>query len=317
MGVNLRSFTLLLMTILASVGCSEFMEESIDDKRVVLFSPGKNAELESYTVDFVWDELAYALHYQLQVACPSFDSVVYFSLDTLVIPNHFTLTLPPGRFEWRVRALNGSSKTAYAKGGFLIHNTDLDKQRIVLTAPADDAILSANFLNFTWQPMHGASSYTVQIDTNHFIDEENILFSKELSEPMLNYSSLEEKKFQWRVKASDGEVETIWSVVREFQVDRTAPEAPVLLVPDDNEQVAQPVVLKWEAQDDVETYQLYLYERDSVTMYKKNYPLSLTTNSYTFNEGKKGERLVWRIRAVDRAGNRSDFSAYRVFNLTN
>src|SRR3546814_21072383 len=98
-----------LMILVMCMGCSEFIEEPIQDKEVPLLSPGDGANLESYVIDFKWEKVAFALSYKVQIASPSFDSVQYFPADTILKSVHFTMTLPTGHFEWRVKALKGRS----------------------------------------------------------------------------------------------------------------------------------------------------------------------------------------------------------------
>src|SRR5215217_1004573 len=108
---TLPIFYLLLIIIFS--GCKEFIEPSIAKRYVVQLAPANSSESTQYNQTFWWEPVEDALKYRLQVANPNFDRTQVLVLDTLVETNKFNYTLEPGTYEWRVRAENGSSETAY------------------------------------------------------------------------------------------------------------------------------------------------------------------------------------------------------------
>lgn len=100
--------------------CKAFIEPNISNSKVNLEAPGINYLSTKYAVSFWWDNVDDALSYRLQVVTPSLDTIGALIIDTLVKTNTFTLSLSPGRYQWHVRAENGSSKTAYSTAGLLL-----------------------------------------------------------------------------------------------------------------------------------------------------------------------------------------------------
>ena len=100
--------------------CTTFFEKSIANNRVILDAPGANALLNSYNVLFHWQPVPNALSYELQIVTPSFDSINSYVLDSTIKSIQFPFTLKPGRYSWRVMAMNGSSNTAFSTFNFKI-----------------------------------------------------------------------------------------------------------------------------------------------------------------------------------------------------
>lgn len=111
----MRKTLLYMLAVLAFLsGCRDFIEPSIENRKVILLAPGNNTADSLYNQNFWWEPVNDALGYRLQVVTPSFDSINRMIIDTLVQDNKFMLTLEPGRFSWRVRAENGSSNSFYS-----------------------------------------------------------------------------------------------------------------------------------------------------------------------------------------------------------
>lgn len=116
--------TALAVVALGAGACTEFMEPSITNGNVELLSPGVRAETTTYNVQFFWEPLEHARHYRLQVASPTFSRAVLFYADTTLDKTNFSITLAPGKYHWRVKALNGSSETRYTTRSFIIHEAE-------------------------------------------------------------------------------------------------------------------------------------------------------------------------------------------------
>jgi len=292
--------------------CSEFLEKSVADGTVELLSPGVDAETNVYAIDFLWEPLDHALQYRLQVAAPSFDSASLFYADTTVDKPRFSLSLQPGEYQWRVKASNGSSATAYTTRAFTIYEAALSTQIVLQDAPSDNFLTSRNRVDLSWQSIFGAQNYRLQVDTNEFADETDILMERMVEGETFGFEIKEETQYQWRVRAERDTAQSRWSSVRRFTYDHTSPNPPTLAVPANNAQVSRPVSLQWSRDDGVVSYRLYVYKSDS-TLYNDEFPKRLETASSVFEAGTRGERILWRVRATDRAGNESAYSDWRSF----
>ncbi|MEC3882037.1 hypothetical protein [Parapedobacter sp. 10938] len=108
--------------------CSEFIETPITNERVALLSPGAGAAAATDTVQFLWEPMGHALHYRLQVASPTFGDAVLFYADTTLEKTSYRIFLAPGRYQWRVKAGNGSSGTRYTTRSFTIYDANTEEQ---------------------------------------------------------------------------------------------------------------------------------------------------------------------------------------------
>lgn len=296
-------------------GCSDIIESSVEDKKVMLLAPADQSIQHLYNQKFWWEKVEDAFKYRVQIVSPSFDSIVSMVCDSMVSGNQFSMVLTPGIYQWRVRGENGSSYTAYSTRTFRIDTASLADQQILLKSPSDHSYTALSSANFEWYPVFGAGSYRVQIDTLNFTDEANMLVNMITSASSFSYSFPVERAYQWRVRAEYGTEHSQWSVVNHISYDHTAPEAVTLLTPANNQAINKPASLSWNTLADAYVYKVYVYKQDSVTAYTSSFPISTTATAYSFNSGNTGERIVWRVRAVDKAGNEGAFSAYRSFTV--
>ena len=310
--LSFRTFAAGLCATLFFVACTEFLEESIVDGTVKLLSPGADAETNVYTIDFLWEPLDHALQYRLQVAAPSFESASLFYADTTLDKPRFSMSLQPGEYQWRVKALNGSSETAYKTHTLTIYEAALSTQIVLQDTPPDNFLTSRNRVDLSWHSIFSAQNYRLQVDTSAFVDETNILMDRVVNGETFSFDITEETQYQWRVRGESDTAQSRWSSVRRFTRDFTPPQPPTLMVPGNNAQVSRPVTLQWSGEDNVVSYQLYIYRSDS-TIYNMEFPKRLETTSTVFEDGTRGERILWRVRATDRAGNESGYSVWRSF----
>lgn len=111
------------LIILSCLSCTDIFETDISGSSVELLAPVDSLTTKSNSQVFWWNYLNGALWYELQVVSPSFSAVSSLNMDTLIEKNNFQLTLQPGVYHWRVRALNGSSTTGYTENVLNISDT--------------------------------------------------------------------------------------------------------------------------------------------------------------------------------------------------
>ena len=305
---------LCLLTVLSSLSsCSEFIEPSISDDQVILHSPAAGFETNKYSQSFWWEEVENARTYRLQVVSPSFDNVGFLALDTLISSNKFNFTLEPGVYQWRVRAENSGSETAWVSRTFTIHESSITAQQVQIIGPGATLITNQASLNFRWYSLYGANKYRLQIDTNDFADEATMVYNSAGAATELTVPFTREKVYKWRLRAENDTTESKWSAVRTFTYDHTPPVKVNLNAPDNNGMVTSPVALSWIAVSGAKNYQLVIYKTDPSNPYNNTFPLTLTGTSYSFTAGQPGETLNWKVRAVDEAGNLGEYSERRSF----
>ena len=300
----------LIIFVLCMSACSDFIEESISNEKVELFSPGINAESAVYDIRFLWKEIPNVDYYRLQIAAPDFNRVNLFYADTLINGTAFKISLDPGLYTWRVQGVNGSSETAFTQRSFTIYESDFSKQTVLLDRPSTDYLSNGQELTLAWHPLFRSTNYRLQVTTDNFDNTETLVFDGLLTEQTYHLKDLEEEQYQWRVSGLYEDQESRWSEVREFTIDRTPPDKPVLVAPQNNQLVQLPVDLMWQGTG-AESYELFIYKADSVTLYNSTYPIKLRETHHTFEGGSTSGRVLWRVRAYDKAGNVSAFSGYR------
>ncbi|MXV15754.1 hypothetical protein [Hufsiella ginkgonis] len=296
--------------------CTEFIEPSVAEKQVTLLAPADQYESGEYMQNFWWDEVEYALSYRFQVVTPSFGSPAKLVLDTLISGSEqFRVILDPGLYEWRVRAENGSSHTAYATRGFRIYRSSIKEQQVILALPANNTLTNQADATYSWSKLYGSTRYRLQVDTNNFADESKLVFNA--TTPNLGYTvPLSANKIQyWRVRAENDTEQSKWSDIYKIVSDQLAPATVALTLPDDNKVLPKPVSLQWAVVTGTKSYELVVMKSDSATPYSSAFPVTLNGTSYSFNESAATGKLYWKVRAIDEAGNRGAYSAVRGFTI--
>lgn len=305
----------MVFLMISLTSCKEFIEPSLDQQEIQAIAPADGTEITSYQLTFWWEGNVDALTYRLQVVAPSFTAAKQMILDTLVRADKFTYTLEPGNYQWRVRAENGSSRTAYATNSFTVHPSSLTEQTVQWVSPAQQLYTANPTLSYQWLKLYGANGYRLQIDKNNFSNEQNLDLNVVTDNLSYSYTSLAEGIYQIRVRAENATENSKWSAVRTMTYDASPPAQVSLSSPANRQTLAKPFNLTWLAINDAQQYELAVYQSDSVTLYHSSFPQLLNTTSHNFNMGNTGENLVWRVRAIDRAGNKGIWSSYFSFTM--
>lgn len=288
---------------MVSVSCDDVFEDDLSGETINILAPANNAINPFYMQTFWWDYVDDATTYQLQLVRPSFDSVLVLYLDTNISINKFQISLSPGLYEWRVRALNGSSSTRYFARKFEVISSGITGQTILTTVPTNDTYTNINMVLFSWQSLFGATRYRIQIDSLNFIDESKLVLNNLSLVTSLNYEFNKDGNYKWRVRAENDTAISNWSTVNGINIDRTPPNQVMLVSPANNALLNSPINFSWQAISGVANYKLYVYKADSVTLYNSSYPQSHLSNSAIFSGLISNEKIVWQVSAVDRAGN--------------
>lgn len=312
----MKNFYWLLFLGFISVisSCKDIIEPSIKDRKVALEAPGDQYQGSNYTVNFWWDEVEDALKYHLQVVTPDFNKIGSLVLDTLVKNNKFTVSLQPGNYQWRVRAENGSSQTAFsAARSFLIVSTSLSKQTPQLSSPVNNLLTNQPTVTLQWAALYGADKYQLEIDTNSFADENALIYNQAIAAQQYVFTIPKDKSYQWRVRAQNDTAKSQWSAINTFTYDHTPPPQVTLISPANGDMVSLPASLQWNNAAAAVKYKLYVFKADSITALNTNFPMLLNTNSYTLTTVVSGDRVYWKVSAIDAAGNEGIASSLRSF----
>lgn len=309
-----RSFIVLMLLTVLGLGCKDFIEPSLGKRTVKLLSPGELSETDKYAVNFWWEAVDDALGYRLQIVTPDFDHPVNLITDTLVGNlNRLALTLDPGKYQWRVRAENGSSNSPYSTGSFTIHPSSLKEQKLTVNSPQNGLLTRESNVQLRWDLLFGAKAYRLQIDTLNFANEAKLVYNEALSSNAYLFTFPKDQVYQWRVRAENDVEQSKWSDIRTITYDHTAPARVTAVAPLNGSTVTQPAAMTWNAVVGAKKYKLYVYKADQVTSYATMFPMLLTGLSYSFATGVSGETIYWCVAAIDEAGNEGEQSASWTF----
>jgi uncharacterized protein YegP (UPF0339 family) len=314
-----KLFTPLILILSGTIwfcSCKDFIEPSLSDKLIHINAPADNYQSTLYTINFWWDTVDDALSYRLQIVTPDFQNTGALITDTLIKGNKFSFNLTPGTYQWRLRAENGSTQTTYSTAqNFSVLFSSIKQQKVQLAAPGNNLLTNQGSLAFSWGSLYGATKYRLQVDTNSFTDENKIILNQVTPALQANFALPKDQSYQWRVRAENDTAQAQWSAINTFNYDHTPPQVVDLTAPANSQSISIPVTLQWAQSATTVKYRLFVYKEDSTTAYNNSFPMLLTTNSYTLTQGNFGERIYWKVSAIDAAGNESQASVLRSFVL--
>ena len=292
------------------------LASDISQKVVSLMTPANKSINTEKKVTFWWNALNGAEKYNLQVVSPSFTNPSKLIYDQWVTTNSVEVDLNSGDYEWRVKAANSASETAYSKFSMTVNSNDLTQQKISLIKPLYGELANKSIISFGWEKLNSNVNYHLLIKKNSWesgtVVQEINTTKTEVEIPLL------EGEYFWGVKATDlqNQSESDYSV-REMGVDLTTPEIPVLKLPVNNFTTVDFLLeLSWEPFDAMDTKLSYTLE---VFRIINNSVVSLPSKttrqkSLGYNIELAG-KYKWRVYATDNAGNQSERSEFRYFEI--
>ena len=193
--------------------------------------------------------------------------------------------------------------------------SDLTNQYVVLKQPKDDLNTATTKINFSWYPIASAGNYRFEIRQDS--KDGALVFPATI----LTYDTIEkelkEGVYYWRVQAQNNS-STSPGTSRRLVVDTTNPGVPDLISPLPGDTLKQiPVVLEWErtGSSTAVVSDSILIATDS--LFTKNLETFFSEElSYTMKNSDSGT-YYWKVRSVDKAGNKSSYSEIRKFRLIN
>ncbi|MBI3241624.1 MAG: M4 family metallopeptidase [Chloroflexi bacterium] len=279
-----------------------------------LLIPAANSLTTDYTPTLDWADSSPGLdHYQLQVDDNS--DFLSLLLDQITTPSTYTFATPlaPAKtYYWRVRAFNGAGQSS-----------DWSPTRTLYTAvvppgvnfPANNGAVPTTRPLFDWANVTGATSYTLQISTQQnfsaFVLNQIISPSAYVMPTDLPRSAL----LFWRVRANGLHGSGDWSRVRHFD-SANPPGVPVLVSPLNAAVVTLPPTLDWnDSSPAADYYEIQLSTNPTfATLLGRGFSGRSNQSSYIPSAALGSNTTYhWRVRAVNAAGQFSEWSAARNF----
>ena len=303
---KIYSIILVFVTIFA-ISCEDIFEKNLEKEKVVIISPPNNYKTESLTNTFWWEEIDGTLKYNLQIASPSFDSVETLVLDTNVFKNKFQFTLSPGKFQWRVKAFNGSSETEYTTYTLQVDSTgDLTSQKVVLISPATNFATNVATQIFNWYKIYNANDYRFEIHSTDWNGE--LLFNPELTQENTLTFTLPDGIYVWGVQAQNS-VSASAFTTRSIIIDTQIPNKPTLLTPTYNTEKTDSLFeLKWSrGGNSGSSIKDSLYIASDSLFKNVTFATYQTDTIYSWIATQK-KTYFWKVKSIDLAGNKSSYS---------
>jgi len=303
---------LFIAVLLLLVACDDILEPDIRKEAVRLLMPADSAQISKAEVAFRWEALNGARSYRLQVASPSFGSPLQTYIDTVNTDTFLSLPLHPGRFEWRVQALNAGYESAFTSSFFIVDSAaGVPDKQLRLLAPAQNSHTNKKSMEFSWAPVEQAAKYIFEL-----LDDPRFDTTVTVPKVAVRLPSTS-KTLRWRVSALSPKgvlVSPVWTLITDFE----APVAPECVYPRADTVIFNwPVTLKWKRlSNDVVEDRLFLYLSDQQTVVT-SFPKRVPGSSFTLTQGLSlvPGNYFWAVQCLDKAGNTSVLSAKRKFTV--
>ena len=189
----------------------------------------------------------------------------------------------------------------------IISVADISQDQVVVLAPQNDSQITTSSVNFSWEPVDFADSYTVQVSTPDFDNANQVLLDSTVVDTLatsrytLN-TTLSPGNYSWRIKASNSGYATAYRT-QKFSVSENASlvgQRVELTNPDASFVATQATInFTW---NPIEAATAYRFEiKNSTTDAVLVAELLSTTNyEYTF---KDSGTFIWTVRAENEREN--------------
>jgi len=309
-----------------------------------LVSPINGAMINNPNITFVWnrssDNLSGVSRYTLQGAI---DPGFLVSLDTIVTDTTITITLIDTTYYWRVKSYDrAGNQSSWSSTRSFELDTRIPNAP-VLASPLNGIWLTNTSVVFNWSQVTLNDSKIGKLKDAKILESANLesanlqidVFasairyilqvdtSRSFTNPIIDTTSLvydtlvlNQARYFWRVKAYDlAGNQGIYSGRDSFGFDITPPSIPTLVSPLNNAVLTDSFVrFVWRRSTDnvsgVRDYRLQVAVDSNFTS-----PIDTVTQDSTITLLLRNIRY-WRVKAIDRANNQSNWSERRMLTVT-
>ena len=295
-----------LVTVLAGlVVASGLVTVGAPSPAAALDSPSSLAADDAAIPVLSWTRVPGATQYEVQVSRVADFATTLLSTSTVNDQYVPMVQMPAGEVWWRVRAKAGSTTSDWTGSSFS-RATQVAPE---IVQPLADAIFTPPTTpRFTWEPVPGATSYTVQTSTDPaFTDPTLIAENTQKTTAAYLTGYPEVGSYYWRVRAelSTG-YHTAWSTSTRYEVRglepvvRTSP-ADVFDKDHVDDVFVTDVVLDWEPRTGAATYELRI-DTDRNFLSVDHSASSITSTRYSPPTTLKNDDFYWQVRPVNANG---------------
>ena len=277
----------------------------------LLIFPDNNAVDLGEQLKLTWETMKGADNYQLQIAYSN-DFVDIF-IDTTEVMDEELLVqgLENGmNYFWRVRATDSESASAWSEV-YSFSTAILPPNKISIIQPASSSEDIDLPVTFIWKQAVTADYYELK-----FGDTEELSNSITLSDitdttvtlENLNYDS----RYFWKVRGINSLDNGRWSEVYSFSTGLPIPDFPVLVHPQNNDDLRPPIRFGWNSTEFTDSYHLQVSQDELF----KNIVFDSILSKQTLEIAALDEikKYYWRLKSINRLFT-SEWSEVRNFNL--
>lgn len=305
------------MSILFLECRKDFIVENIKDKSITINAPANNLVTTTNSVTFWWEALDGAEKYNVQVVKPNFTSVTSIIADTNITGTKLVLTLQPGAYQWRIKAINNGGSTAFQTFNLTVDTTsNLAGQLVSTIVPFNGWLTGNKTVNFSWNSLNAATKYQLMIlnSTSGVVKDTTTVLTT------YTYYFPSQGGYSWKVRALNDFSISQYNAALTFTIDLTAPAAPVLTTPLHNAIITPTIHLVWNrvGAPDARYDSLFIATDSAFTnviSQTKTYLQSIAVNALTNPPSSTSTIYWWKLRSVDSVGNRSVYSNQLKFKL--
>ena len=278
----------------------------------VLSSPADAATNIGINPTLSWNSVTNATSYTLQYSTSASFATNTQSVTTSLSSNISGLSYNT-TYYWRVKAFDGTAFSAWsAVRSFTTEQLVLSAP--VLSSPADASTGISLSPSLSWGTVTNATGYTIQYATASDFSTNTQSTSTATSQSLTGLSSL--TTYYWRVKATNGGIESSWSSVYSFTTLEQTLDAPVLVSPADAAtNIAVNPSLTWNTVTGATSYVVQYSTSNDFSAYTQS---SATATSLTVSGLSYNTTYYWRVKAYDGTiySNWSSVYAFTTLQLT-
>jgi hypothetical protein len=296
---------IIASVFLGFMACNDLIDKNLANGYLKINNPADSFITSNYNVNFLWEKVAGAGSYHIQIVQPNFDNIQILVLDTQVLGDRLIYPLFPGQYQWRIRSENGSTHSAFITRYIRVDtNSNLNNQTFIVLTPGNSYISNNSVVDFTWVAFPYATYYEfILLDSSG-----NILHTKR-SYQMFLLDTISEGRYTWHAHAvnTNNGTSTQFSPINNLVIDLTPPVVASPQSPVNNSVDTNIVTLSWTHSDEIYGDSVFV-SNDSTFRTAVINKFLINTSSCILPSLPINQSYFWRIRSRDIAGNWSNYS---------
>ncbi|MBC7862009.1 MAG: hypothetical protein IAF38_03490 [Bacteroidia bacterium] len=299
-----------IVLFLCFTNCTkQVFEESLTSKTITVLAPINNLTTSSSSITFWWDKLEMEnIKYRVQIVDSTFTNILQLVSDTSLTGNKFTISLSPGKYQWRIQAYNSGTETAFQTYNIKITSSpDISNQVLTLISPANGLVTKTASQIYKWDTLANADGYRFQV-----LNSSSVLVADYYLLTDSFPFTLSDGVYTWQVRGENTFSNSTYSS-RTITIDLTAPTVPVPLTPTNAASIPNPVSISW-SRDNSAIGDSVFISNDTLFTNPAISPFYTTSTVYSFT-GISTKKYFWKIKSGDSAGNWSAWCATQKFTV--